>query len=182
MLKEKKLKYFKTIDNIDYYLYKPSFGRWFYKDWDGFQYEVRDEGHGTAIMWLRMCLEWLEGGYKMYYAAVDDEIVGYNTIARGGRRLTISNKRDIVLGPTFVHPEHRGKGISVKMDAAILDELENDYEYAYMYIRKSNKACLKSETKKGFEYVCDVSRRGFLRRLYPKENGFFHVFRYANKH
>ena len=61
----------------------------------------------------RLRLELIRGGYIVYYLAVDGAVVGYNVIAPGGRRLKLSTPKDIVVGPLFISPEHRGKGFSV---------------------------------------------------------------------
>ena len=62
MIKNKKLKYIKTINDLDLYVYFPMFGHWFYKDWDGF---VEDYPKGIKRRlrnYLRYMLEWIGGG------------------------------------------------------------------------------------------------------------------------
>ena len=79
---------------------------------------------------FRFWFEILMGGYRVYYLAVDGEFVGYCVVTPGGRRLSVSTKKDIVLGPYFVSPKHRGKGYATEClnYASAIAQKENCYK------------------------------------------------------
>ena len=58
-----------------------------------------------------MITEYLRGGYRVFYLELDGTIVGHIVMARGGRRLKNEQKSDIILGPIFISPSFRGKGL-----------------------------------------------------------------------
>lgn len=57
----------------------------------------------------------IRGGYKVYYLVIDGHIVGYSVVTPGGRRLKMSTKDDIVIGPYYIAPKYRGRGYATKM-------------------------------------------------------------------
>ena len=57
-------------------------------------------------------------------------------VAHGGRRITCSQKEDVVLGPYYTLKDKRGSGIMPKILNAILHDLLDSYENAYCYIKK----------------------------------------------
>lgn len=98
MITHRKLKYSISHNGLDYYNFQPTFNNWFFRDWPGY---VEDSEKRTKRQWMRMLLEWIFGGYCMYYAAQQDQLVGYILVATGGRRITCSDQDDIVLGPYY---------------------------------------------------------------------------------
>lgn len=165
------LHYVKMIDGIEYYKFKPKFGKWFLTDWYGY----KDDDKNTVRCWCRMFLEWVYGGYDVYYQVKENEIVGYAVVALGGRRLTVSNHSDIVIGPIFTPPKHRGQGYATKAMIAILEHIDIQYVNAYAFIKKSNKSSLRVFAKSGFKIIGEVSSRGIFKKLYLVDNGFFYL-------
>lgn len=167
MIDNKELTFIRSIDELDFFQYKPSFGRWFFKDWKGY---MEDSEKQTNRQRIRMLLEWLWGGYRIYYVSLRDEIVGYVLVAPGGRRLTCSEKDDIVLGPYYILKEKRGLGIMPRILTAVLRDLQIPFKNAYCYIKKSNAASLRAASKCGFEIIGQAEIKGLLRKLYFSES------------
>lgn len=177
MITNHKLKYCISCNDLDYYLFKPSLGQWFFKNWKGY---TEDSEKRTRRQWVRMFIEWMWGGYSIYYAARDNSIVGYITVARGGRRITLSNKKDIVLGPYYTLEAMRGQGIASSMIETALHYLGLKYERAFCYIKKTNVASLKASAKSGFSHASEAEICGPLRKLYPVNlgKGSFYIMKY----
>lgn len=177
MSDQKKLKFLKSINGLDYYLFYPSLGKWFFKNWDGYKEDI--EKHSKKQK-MRMFLEWIWGGYSVYYISLNDELVGYVLIASGGRRITCSTRKDIVLGPYYILKEKRGLGLMSKALTAVLHDLDLLYENAYCYIKKDNVASLRTAIKSGFEIVGQAEMRGKLRKLFltDNKNSNFYIVKY----
>ena len=176
MINSESLRYFKSLGGIDYYVYKPTFGHWYYREWEGY---AEDKGKQTKSHWFRMCLEYLEGGYQIIYAAEGDQLKGYSLIARGGRRLKCSSKDDIVIGPYYTAKRYRETGIASKMISDVLNHLQLKYKHAFMYIKKDNVASIKVTEHNGAQCIGEASMKGLLRRLYMTDNGMFYVMKWS---
>ena len=59
MIRNSKLRYVKKIGDLDYYFFKPSFGHWFFEDWDGY---LEDKDKHSIRQKIRMLIEWIWGG------------------------------------------------------------------------------------------------------------------------
>ena len=57
-------------------------------------------------------------------------------VARGGRRIICSDKKDVVLGPYYTLTAKRGHGIMPRILNAALHDLPIVYENAYCYIKR----------------------------------------------
>lgn len=172
---DKKLFFIKQIEDIRYYKYTPKLFRWYINDYP--EYETITLSH-----FIRMTIEYLNGGFHVYYMkSKDDEILGYIVVAKGGRRLTCSTKDDIVLGPIWICPSKRGRGIGTKGIHAVLHELGEPYQFAYEYIKTHNNASIRSVEKNGFICLGYGQERGLLRKVYPSKEGMDYIFKYINK-
>lgn len=179
MINSHKLKYICEIDGIDYYLFTPTFGVWFFRDWDGFAEDIEKQSRKQQI---RMLLEWFWGGYHIYYGAIHDELVGYVLVAAGGRRIVDSTKKDIVVGPYYTLKDKRGNRYMTKMIGSVLHHLERHYQNAYCYIKKSNLPSIRVASNCGFVNIGQAEMRGSLKKLFLTENddSRFYIFKYRN--
>ena len=175
MINTDQLRFIKSGSGLDFYEYKPRFGKWYYKEWIGFR---EDKKKHTKSHWLRMCLEFLEGGYKIYYAAQNDALVFYVLVAPGGRRLKGTSRSDYVFGPYYTAECYRGQGVATKALTEVLSWDDFNNTNVYSYIQKTNIASLKVVEKCGAKIVGQAIMKGFLRRLYHAENGMFYVVKY----
>lgn len=116
-------------------------------------------------------MELIRGGYMVYYLVVDGVIVEYNIIAPGGRRLSCSTSKDIVVGPLFVNPECRGKGYATVLMKLPLLFSSYDYERAFDWIAESNLSSIKDSKACGFQEYGRLTVKGLFRRLVEDENG-----------
>ncbi len=152
------LKY--STDNYCIYQYQPKRSKLFYKNLEPL----------TLKKWFRFQLELIKG-YTVYYMVVSDEIVGSCVVSRGGGRYSFAEKKDIVIGPYFVCPEHRGHGYASVMVDDVLNHLGIEYEYAWDWIRKDNYASIKTTERNGFEQVYEADVVGFTRKIVLTDKG-----------
>ena len=131
---------------------------------------------------VRFLLEYLgKRHYKVYYLVVDGEAVGQLVIAPGGRRLKCSTERDIVIGPSYVPPIHRGKGYAKILTRASLNYPAYPFEYSYAYISKSNIPSIKATVACGYEPCGELNIVGRTRKLVETENGSHVIYRIKSK-
>lgn len=162
-----RMKYITTIEAGDIYFYKPCFGRWYVKNLEPMKFR----------RWIRLFLEYVQGGFDVYYLIRDDKITGYILAADGGRRLKCTTKNDVVLGPYYVVESERGHNYVGKIRDAILPILTRKYEYAYSYIRNDNISSIKSTLRSGFSAYCRINVVGLRHRLVEDDNGDHTVYR-----
>lgn len=131
---------------------------------------------------MRFLLEYLHRGhYKVYYLAVGGKFVGHCVVTPGGRRLSVSTKKDIVLGPYYVSPEHRGKGFAKMIVKMTLEHCTYDYKCAYDWIHDDNYASIKTSEACGFlKEGTRLKVVGLMRKLVPAEDGDNIVYKYVN--
>lgn len=122
---------------------------------------------------MRFLLEYLsKGSYKVYYLEVNGDLVGYNVFAPGGRRLKCSTKNDLVDGPSFVLPQHRGHGYVTILKKMILNNCCDGYDYVYGWIKKDNIASIKACVKAGFDVdYGELKVVGKMRKLQQTAKG-----------
>lgn len=169
---EKKITAIKEIDGIRYYKYTPSLFRYYIGGYP--EYKPTTISH-----FIRMTIEYLQGGFRVYYMySKQNEVLGYLVVANGRRRLTCSKKEDIVIGPIWICPSKRGKGYGTKGIHAVLHELGESYQSAYEYIKTHNIASIRSVEKNGFKCLGYGQERGLLRKVYPAKEGKDYIFRY----
>ena len=129
---------------------------------------------------LRFLKEMLSGEYREYYLADGDMLVGYCVVAPGGRRLTISTKYDVVLGPYFVAPEHRGNGYAKVLVRMALQNCSYNYRNAYDWIHKENYASIKTTEACGFvQEGHKLNVVGRTRKLVLDDNGSYLIYKYT---
>lgn len=129
----------------------------------------------NLIRRLRLIQEYLsKGSYKVYYLEVDGRIVGYNVFAPGGRRLKCSTSQDLVDGPSFILPEHRGHGYVVILKKMVIKYCCEGYNNIFGWIAKSNIPSIKACEKVGFDVnFGELKIQGKMRNLVevPKGEG-----------
>lgn len=174
----KKLKFVKTVGDLSFFEYVPSLLEPYYSNYpeeDHPFYEKR------LIHKIRMILEFLQGGYRVFYIVKGLEIVGHIVVTNGDRRLTVSKKDDIVLGPIFISPRFRGQGIGTMGITTVLNQLNLDYQYAYEFIKNDNIASIRTVEKNGYIFICYAREKGLLKKLVECSNGDFSIYRYSPK-
>ena len=131
---------------------------------------------------FRLWYELLKGGYKVYYLAYTDTLVGYCVVTPGGRRLPVSTKKDIVLGPYFISPEYRRKGYAEILVRMTLQYCSYEYKFAYNWIHDDNYASIKTSQACGFvQEGHRLNVEGLTRKLVLKSNGDNIIYKYTGK-
>lgn len=129
---------------------------------------------------LRFWKEILSGGYRVYYLAESDILVGHCVVAPGGRRLTVSTKHDIVVGPYFIVPEHRGKGYAKVLVRMTLQNCTYNYRNAFDWIHIENLASIKTTEACGFMLEGHkLNVEGWTRKLVLDDNGSYLIYKYT---
>lgn len=132
----------------------------------------------SLIRRIRFFLEYLRGGYRVYYLSVGEIIVGYNVVTPGGRRLKISTHKDIVIGPLYIAPDFRRKGYSTVLMKLTLEYCAYSYENAYDWIEKNNVPSIRTSLSCGFKECAHLNVIGICRKLVLAEDGNDIVFCY----
>ncbi len=104
MITDKRLQYIKSTGDVDFYKFRPTLFRYFYKP---MAYYER-----LFSRTVRETLDFLRGGYYLVYLAIDDHLVGYGTVVRGGGRYRFCTSKQRILCNIFIKEEERGKGYS----------------------------------------------------------------------
>ena len=133
-----------------------------------------------TICRLRFLYECLKGGYKVYYLSNGDTLVGHCVVNPGGRRLSISTKNDIVLGPYYISPEYRGCGYAKILVRMTLMYCTYKYQSAYDWIHDDNIASIKTSLACGFiQEGHKLNVVGITRKLVINDNGDNIIYRYS---
>ena len=156
--------------NKSCYIYEPSPVKLLYRHFEKMTLSRR----------VRLLLEYFaKGRYKVFYLAVDGELVGHCVVAQGNRRLKCSGTEDIVLGPYFVDPKFRGCGYAKDIVRMTLHNSGINYRYAYDYIKKANIPSVKATLACGFEKCGELDIVGFFHKLVAGKDCEYDIYRYV---
>lgn len=172
-----KLSFLKEADGISFYSYKPSFSKIYYPC-----YKAEDipPYFSRKIHKLRMLRELYKSKYQVIYMMRNDAVVGHLVVGRGGSRIAMSTKKDIVIGPIWVIPSLRSHGYASTGIRFVLHEMGLDYEDAYEYIEKVNTPSIRTVEKNGFEFIDSCDEYGLFKAIRPCADGRLNVYRIKN--
>lgn len=171
------LKYLKQIDNIKFYLYKPTLRKIYYACYEN---DEIPPYFSRFIHKLRMFRELYKSKYQVVYMEKDNKIIGHLVFGKGGSRVAMSSTDDIVIGPIWIIPSARSKGYgSIGIDF-ILNKMGLNYQYAYEYIDKDNIPSIRAVEKNGFTFVGDCNEFGIFKIIKPYRGGTIKVYRISN--
>lgn len=127
---------------------------------------------------FRFWFELLKGGYKVYYLVIGDIIVGHCVVTPGGRRLKVSTKEDIVLGPYFIDPQFRGKGYAKVIVKMTLEHCTYTFKKAFDWIQEHNIPSIKTSESLGMKMVGRLFIKGVMRKLVIDPKGDNRIYLY----
>lgn len=130
---------------------------------------------------VRFLGELLKGGYKVYYLVDGDTIIGHCVVTPGGRRLSVSTKHDIVLGPYFVALEHRGRGYAKILVRMTLRNCTYNYRYAFDWIHKENISSIRTSESAGMIVAGYLDVVGKVRKLVLNDKGSYVIYKYTRQ-
>jgi len=120
---------------------------------------------------FRFLLEFIRGGYTVYYLVKDGVVVGYCVVTPGGRRLKCSSKQDGVIGPLYICQEYRGRSLSEVIVKQSLICCLHKYNSFYCWIHKDNIPSRRSLESCGFKPIGRLNVVGVFRRLVITSQG-----------
>lgn len=162
------LLFLKEIDDLRYYSFHPSICRIYYPCYKGNEippYFTR------LVHRIRMIRELYKSQYQVIYMVKNHAVIGHLVVGRGGSRLAMSTKHDIVIGPIWVVPSQRSNGYASKGINFILHNLGVDYDYAYEYIEKLNSPLSERFKKTALSLSVSVENMGCLKLFVPVAMG-----------
>ena len=171
------LSFLKQLDDIEYYSYVPTLLRPYENC-----YPVGQEPNywKRPVHRIRMFLEYFKTRYQVIYMRTGNETLGHLVVARGGFRLAVSTKEDIVIGPVWVAPQCRNLGLATKGISAVLHGLDITFRYAYEFIDKGNLPSIATVRKNGFSCLFQAEESGLLKIVREADHGRYLVFRYSS--
>lgn len=175
---KKKIVFLKSVDGIDFYIFKPTFLRLYA---NCYSMEEMPPYTYRALHRARMVREYLKSRYRVVYMKVGDKTIGHFVVGRGGTRIVMSNPEDIVIGPVWIVPSERNKGYASTGIGFILHQAGFEYINAYEYIHEKNTASIRTVENNGFVLAAKCKRHGMLRSIREDENGDLLVYRYNSK-
>lgn len=110
----------------------------------------------------------------------DKKIIGHLVVGRGGSRIEMSTKDDIVIGPIWVVPKSRSFGYASQGISFVLNDMDIAYEFAYEYIEKDNTPSIRTVQKNGFDFVGECDEFGIFKIIRQSEDGHLNVYRFKN--
>ncbi len=165
------LKEIGTDDDLSIYLFKPT----------PFKVLAVPIEKNSFSRWARLFSEVLRGGYQVFYLVKDNTIAGYCVITPGGRRLKCSTSNDGVIGPLYICPEYRGKGLSEVLVKNILKVCMRQYNCFYCWIYEDNIPSRRSLESCGFKPIGRLDVVGKFRRLVLTPKGADIIYKRDNK-
>lgn len=164
-------------EGIAFYSYNPSIFRLYD---DCYQGEDTPPYFSRLTHRIRMLRELIRSGYTVVYMKKGEDTLGHLVVSRGGSRVAVSDREDILIGPIWVVPRHRGEGLGTIGIRMILEYPQFIYRYAYEFIEDNNIASIKTVEKNGFCLMFRCSESGLMRTLRRDEEGKWLLYRYES--
>ena len=158
-------------DGFKYYLFLPKLTQLFPKSGD-----MRDMNFLQNMRFLLM----KKHGYRVYILAdAYDEVLASIVFSSGAQyRFPFADKQDLIYGPSYTVPEHRGNGYASRLADKVMHSFEKDYKAIYGTVRVDNVASLKCMAKNGFENVASLGVNKVTRAFFIEENGIHYLLKY----
>ena len=159
-----KLKLLLEEDGFRYYLFTPTFLR---------VYPKSGNMRKMTVMQTLRFLVMKMNGHRMYIMTdLSDEILTSIAFSSGSQyRFPFAGKDDLIYGPSYTMPEHRGCGYAVKLWEKVESRFEKDTKTFYATIRDDNPASIRCMEKSGFETIGKLKGNKITRAFEINEAG-----------
>ena len=180
MIKSKRMSFVMKKEGIDYYLFKPSLFKLYYKEAKG---RIEPSHRHSLGHIFHMILYVLGGGYRILYAvnSADDSIAAYIIFLKSKDKVVSgSSKEDYYTVFLWTYPEFRFRGLASKLASVMLHDIGIQYRYFYKTIDKDNWGSIKVAEKNGFLKVSDANKVGVIHKIIPVKQGKQYLYRFEN--
>ena len=131
----------------------------------------------TKIRFLIELVIW--GGYKVYYLKQNGVYVASCIVSYGkNKRYFFAETEDIIVGPYFVLPTYRGKGISEQILRLVLNYTSIPYVSAWDYISNDNIPSIRASERVGFKKEMNIRISEISHRMKQNESGKYAVYKF----
>lgn len=150
-------------DGYSFYRYKPNVFKLFHGS-------LRNSNLRTRIRFIIALFH----GYTIYFIIKNNQELGYCVVSYGGsRRYKFASKKDILIGPYYIHENHRNNGLATLIIEKVISQYECGFESAYCYIQSVNIPSIKTVERLGFSCFSKAYYSKYLRFLKLSNEGDF---------
>lgn len=183
MIDDKRLKFIKSENGINYYLFKPSLLSLYYNDK---KFKHKDEPAHRFSLFHKLHMMWyivaIRGGYSILYLEQDGEILSYIIFLKANDRIISDcEKNDYYTVFLWTYPEHRGKGLATLMSKTMLQDLQLEYNHFYKTISKDNIPSIRVAEKCGFRTESDCVKTRWMHTIQKVDDGQQYLYAYSVK-
>lgn len=177
MINDKRMKYIKSEDGMDYYIFSPSLIRQYYNNSEEWTKHRKSLTHK-----LHMMLYHLRGGYQILYMMDGMKIASYIVFARCGKTVIEgSTIKDIFTVFVTTHPDYRRRGYASKIVNTMLHDIGLKYDISYKTILDSNIGSQKAAIANGYEVLYPAQKTRILKTISKAEDGDWKLYSYSQK-
>lgn len=183
MIVDKRMKFIKSENDINYYLFKPSILSLYYnekikhKEYLVHLHTLSHKLH--MLLYIVTNIRW--GGYRVLYLENKGEILSYIAFTKANNRI-IKNceKNDYYTIFLWTYPEYRGKGLATKMSESMLNDLTLNYKNFYKTISKDNLSSIRVAEKCGFSIKSECIKSKFFHTIHQVDSGKQYLYVHSN--
>lgn len=174
MINDKRLKYVKSEDGMDYYIFTPTLFRQYFNKSENWTVHRSSFTHK-----LHMFLYYIRGGYNILYMFDGENIAAYIIYARCGKTVIKNTCRnDIFTVFVTTHPDYRKKGLATKIVYEMLHGIGLKYKASYKTISDSNTGSVKAAFKNGYSELYPAKKSGLFKTISQSDSGNWRLYIY----
>ena len=173
MISNKRMKFVKSENGINFYLFKPSIFSLYYND-RNFKHKVEPPhrytiSHKLHMLWYLLLTR---RGYRILYFERDGEILSYIVYVHVNNSIIKKCEKNAFYTVfLWTYPEHRGQGLATLMSHTMLNDLHLDYTRFYKVINKDNISSIRVAEKSGFKFECETVKSRYLHTINRVDKG-----------
>ena len=171
------MKYIKSVDGKDYYLFTPSLTRQYFNKEEEWTKHRKLLSHK-----LHMLLYYIRGGYSILYMMDGEEIAAYLVFTRAGRTVIEgTTKEDIFTIFVTTHPKYRRQGLATKIVHELLTGINLKFRTAYKTIVDWNTRSRLAAFANGYVEQYPGKKSKYLKTIQRVEKSKWKLYSYQNK-